>query len=80
MKKYLVSVSMPTGFITYYFDDLGGSKGAATFFYRYCKLMGVNKPKCLSPSTQWHRQQHCGLTVDFECIKEINLSIAFNLQ
>lgn len=80
MKKYIVEITLPTAIVTYYFTDLGGNNGAATFFYRYCKQMGINKPKRLNGSTSWAREQQDGLIVDFECIKDVHLSSIFNLQ
>lgn len=79
-KKYFVEITLPTAIITYYFTDLGGNNGAATFFYRYCKRMGFNKPKCLNHSTRWAREKSDGLTIDFEKIMNIEIHSIFNPQ
>lgn len=80
MKKYFIEIKLPTATVTYYFKELGGNDGAATFFYRYCKQMGINKPKRLNGSTRWAREQQDGLIVDFEKIKDLEIYSIFNPQ
>lgn len=80
MKKYLVQVTLKAGYVTHYFSQLGGHAGAATFFYRYCKKMGINKPQCLSHATPHARESGDGVIVDFERIADIQLSSIFELQ
>lgn len=79
-KSYFVEITIDgKGSCTYFFKTRDGKNGAATFFYLYCKQMGIDCSPLL-PRHTWAREKGNGITVDFETISDLQLQSIFDLN
>lgn len=82
--KYLVEVKTAHEKTTYYFKHLTGPNSAEQFFFSQCKENGIvpddEFKDGIGDTTIWAREKCPGITIDFEKLTRLDLSIIFNLS